>query len=304
MQNSFGVPTSQTVTSTGTLIVGFFVTLVVGFILYRILTPQAREVAALGPYKLERITTETPKNTQISIFNMSAFQAQEEAWYMRVLRWLRVLGARNTGTVAMGNNFTFSGFYYMEDTNAERIGFKTTGEYNFKPTVYIVGVGDITLDPIHQKAFITIKQTNGSTTSNIKPNTTIEIDNMTVAKWNQLTLTVVGRTVDVYLNGVLAKSAQLENVPPAYPLGILLETSPDFAGQAGLFQAWPERLTVSQVARNYARNVDTRGKPLIPDAALRWWDVWSQFASQLCSVGFCGFDFAAGPLQYIDYEYA
>jgi hypothetical protein len=297
MQNE-GATEAIKATPAGTLIVGFFVVLVLGFILYRMLTPQARNVTAMGPYALLGSTTaDMPKNTQISLFDMSVFQPGDEAWYMRVLRALRILGARNTGRASMGNNFTFSGFYYMEDTNIERIPLKTTGEFDFKPTVYIIGVGEIRLDPIHQKARITLKA-HGSTITNI------DIDNVTVAKWNQIAITVIGRTVDVYLNGVLARSAQMNNVPLVYPLGVMLETAPEYVGQAGLFQAWPERLTVSEIARNYARNVDTRGKPLIPDSQLRWGDVWKRIGEQFCSVGFCGFDFSVGPLQYIDYEFA
>jgi hypothetical protein len=297
MQNSFGGPNAATATPTGTLVIGVIVVLIVGFILYRLLTPQARDVTAMGPYTLQGVGADIPKNSEISLFDMTAFQPNAEAWYMRVLRTLRILGARNTGRAAMGNNFTFSGFYYMEDTNMERIPFKTGGEFSFKPTVQIIGVGKLTLDPIHQKARWTFTPHNS-------PETNVDIDNVAVAKWNQITLTVIGRTVDVYLNGVLAKSALLDNVPLVYPLGVMLNMAPDYTGQAGLFQAWPERLTVSEVARNYARNVDTRGKPLIPDSALKWGDVFKQIGDQFCSIGFCGFDLAAGPLQYIDYEFA
>ena len=302
MQNfSFGGQNvaATAATPAGTLVIGVIVVLIVGFILYRLLTPQARDVTAMGPYVLQGVGADIPKNTEISLFDMTAFQPNAEAWYMRALRTLRILGARNAGRASMGNNFTFSGFYYMEDTNIERIPLKTGGEFNFKPTVQIIGVGKLTLDPIHQKARWTL------TPHNATEETNIDIDNVVVAKWNQITLTVIGRTVDVYLNGALAKSALLENVPLVYPLGVMLNMAPDYTGQAGLFQAWPERLTVSEVARNYARNVDTRGKPLIPDSSrLKWGDVLKRIGEQFCSVGFCGFDFAAGPLQYIDYEFA
>ena len=191
----------------------------------------------------------------------------------------------------------------MEDTSAERIPQIAQGEFKFKPTLHILGVGSIILDPIYQKALIRITPlTNLYGEAKFQD---IEIPNVSVAKWHQIAVTVIGRSVDVYLNGFLVKSALLENVPVIYPVGVELETVPDYVGQAGLFQAWPTRLTVSEVARNYKQNTDLRGKPLLPDHQISFSDIWNKLKEQLCtSVGFCGVSFNVGPMQYIDYEYA
>jgi hypothetical protein len=148
-----------------------------------------------------------------------------------------------------------------------------------------LGVGDILLDPIHQVARVRIKPL--TKTAIIQPDmvTNIDIENFMITRWNQLTITIEGRTVDVYLNGALAKSTLLENLPILNPVGVLLETSPDFSGQTGLFQAWPHRLTESAVAKNYKRNTDTRGKPLIPDSSYSFLKMLQNLRDALCKKG-------------------
>jgi hypothetical protein len=134
--------------------------------------------------------------------------------------------------------------------------------------------------------------------------TNIDIENFMITRWNQLVVTVEGRTVDVYLNGALAKSTLLENLPILNPVGVLLETSPDFSGQSGLFQAWPRRLTETEIATNYKRNTDTRGKPLIPDSTYSLQNMFTDLFVSICKDGNCGFQNTSNPLKYVDYEYA
>lgn len=206
---------------------------------------------------------------------------------------------------ALGNNFTLGMFVYMDDVNIERIPMGgPKGDFRFKPFLYILGVGDILLDPIHQMARIRIKPLTRDGVFRPDTITNIDIDNFMISRWNQLVITVEGRTVDIYLNGALAKSTLLDNLPIITPAGVLLETSPDFSGQAGLFQAWPNRLSESNIARNYRVNTDTRGKPLIPDLNYSFLQMIKDLRDSLCKKGFCDFNFQSGPLQYIDYEYA
>jgi hypothetical protein len=189
--------------------------------------------------------------------------------------------------------------------NRERIPIAgPAGDFRFKPFLFLLGVGDILLDPIHQMARVRIKPLTQGALINPDTVTSIDVDNFMIARWNQLTVTLEGRTVDIYLNGVLAKSTLLDNLPILNPVGILLETSPDFSGQAGLFQAWPRRLTESQIAVNYARNADTRGKPRIPDVGYTLAEFLKGFRTEFCSLGFCGNLLNTGPLNYVDYEFA
>jgi hypothetical protein len=212
----------------------------------------------------------------------------------------KVLFTQSQIDTSLGNNFTLSLFVYMDDSNRERIPLGSPdGDFRFKNFVTILGVGTITLDPIHQRARISVRSLSSGL-----PETHIIIDNFMVAKWNQITITLEGRTLDVYINGVLAKSALLENLPILKPVMVTMETSPDFSGQAGLIQAWPRRLTSNAVAVNYKRNTDTRGKPLIPDIKPSLGTLWDMFKRGFCEIGFCDLSIQIGGLNYVDYQYA
>lgn len=253
--------------------------IVVGFGLYLWFKPRARDVTVLGPIVLKGDSGVPQPNSIQSIFDQTHL------------------------ALSLGNNFTLSFFVYMDDVNRERIPIAgPKGDYRFKPFLYILGVGDVLLDPIHQIARVRIRSLRRDATPDTITN--IDIDNFMIARWNQLTVTLEGRSVDVYLNGALVKSTLLSNLPILTPAGVLLETSPDFSGQAGLIQAWPYRLQEDQIMTNYKRNVDQRGKPLIPDKKLSWSDIVNNLGKQLCSWGFCGFRITNGPLEYIEYEFA
>ena len=254
--------------------------LIIGGALYWWFRPRAHDAIAMGPYVLKRVGAGTGSST-VTVFNQDQINN------------------------SLGNNFTLSFFVYMEDVNRENIPIGgPKGDFRFKPFLYILGVGDVLLDPIHQVARIRIKPLAASGIRSPEGTVNLEIDNFMMARWNQVTITMEGRSVDVYLNGALATSTLLENLPILNPVGVLLETSPDFSGQAGLFQAWPSRQTEHQVVRNYKRNTDTRGKPLIPDKPFQMTDAWKEFKKTLCSVGLCGFRVDVGGLEYVDYEYA
>lgn len=257
------------------------VLIVLGVLIYLYLRKRPQEVTVLGPYNLKGVTNTSSGSSQETLVDSSQLNS------------------------SMGNNFTFSMFLYMDDTNAERIPIGgPSGEFRFKPLVYILGVGTITVDPLHQKALLTLQPLTDRAVKKVDSPVNVIIDDFLVARWNQLTFSVEGRSVDVYLNGVLIKSALMENVPVLSPVGLVLETIPDFSGQTGLFQAWPRRLTGSEVLLNYKRNVDLRGKPAIPEQTVALSEILKYFKTNLCKIGFCGFKYDVGPLQYVDYEFA
>ena len=256
------------------------VLLIIAAAAYYYFRPKAEDVTVMGPYDLAG-TSGDSKSNQETLFDQSQLSTKT------------------------GNNFTFSMFVYMDDTNAERIPIGgPRGEFRFKPLISILGVGTITLDPIHQMARVTAQPLADSSILKRDTRVNVDVSDVVVARWNQLVVSVEGRSVDVYLNGNLVKSALMENVPVLYPVGVLLETVPDFSGQAGLFQAWPRRLTMEEVQRNYKKNVDLRGKPRIPDKTVSVSDVLKKIGDMFCKVGFCAYSFNAGPLNYVDYEYA
>ncbi len=241
--------------------------------------PKAKDVTVMGPWKLTAQGLNHIDNP-----------------------WKAIMDFKDIVTTT-GNNTTCSFFVYMDDVNRENISITgPNGQFQFKYMTILGNSIGIQLNPIHQKAIITIipMMINTQKLESVH----IEIENVYISKWNQITVTVEGRTVDIYLNGKLAKSTLLENVPFATFSGVMLNTSPDFSGQTGLFQIWPERRTATQILENYKRNTDTRGKPLIPDVTV-WKDIWSRMRKEVCNTtGVCGVQFRVSPLHYVDYEFA
>lgn len=211
---------------------------------------------------------------------------------------------------SLKSNFTVSFFVYMDKLNMERIPFAgPEGEYRFKPLINLIGVGEFVLNPVHQKALLRLTPLVPSVMNgkvSLPPRA--EIDNVMNSRWNQITIAVEGRSIDIYLNAHHATSLILENLTWTNPTGMLLETSPDFWGQAGMIQAWPRRLTEKEIWENYKHVTDLRGKPNIPDAQPTFKSIWHELYKLLCHAGFCPNNRKdsrrTDGLDYVDYEYA
>lgn len=257
----------------------FFIgSLVIALVIFAIIVwyfwPRGNDSTVLGPFVLSA----KPNNSSaVAVFKQSQI------------------------TKSLGNNFSLGFFVYMDKMNESRIPFAgSKGDYRFKPFVNILGVGSIFIDPFHQEARFSVN----TTSPEFGKKADLTVDSFAIARWNQVLITIEGRTVDLYVNGALRTSALLENIPVWIPSGVLLETSPDFSGQAGLFQAWPHRLSESAIMTNYKRNTDTRGKPLIPDVEPSMSEIMKHFKINLCKYGFCFEKKFKSGTEYVDYEYA
>ena len=135
------------------------------------------------------------------------------------------------------------------------------------------------------------------------PADTITLPNFSVSRWNQLAFSIEGRTVDVYLNGALATSTLLENVPYASPTQITLNPQPGYEGQVGYVQAWPRRLTMAEILANYKKTSDRKGKPAIPDSPFNWSDLLKGLENGFCSLGLCPSASSSDPFKYINYAF-
>jgi hypothetical protein len=138
--------------------------------------------------------------------------------------------------------------------------------------------------------------------SGIAPET-LEIPGFSLQRWNQLTITLEGRTLDVYVNGKITQSALLGNVPPSGNSSITI--MPDnVIGSAALAQVWPRRLTVAEVAANYASTSDSQGRPFLGNTLLAPLKAF-EMPSLMCAGGNC--DTAAPtatPSQTWEFPYA
>lgn len=223
-------------------------------------------------------------------------------------RWLPVFTPEQAARTR-GNNCTFSFFVYVDDVSRGVAPLRSDG------TQYVVTVGNVvgvTMDTVNQNAIVDVLQAPPHEYHSMNMPVAKEgrirsmvVKNVLVSKWNQVCVSIEGRSVDVYVNGRLLTSSQLDNIPNATLSGMLLNQSPDFSGQTCLFQMWPERRTAKQVLENYQRNVDMRGKPIVPDPSLSWGNVWERGKKALCEgTGLCSVQIQAGPLEYVEYEFA
>ena len=200
----------------------------------------------------------------------------------------------------------------MDKVNAERIPFAgPEGDFRFKPLLKILGVGEFVLNPVHQKGLLRLTPLVAPMMSNNDGLPRAEINRIWNARWNQILIAVEGRSIDIYVNGKHVTSLILDNVTWSNPTGVLLETSPDFWGQAGMIQAWPRRLTEREILENYKRVTNIYGKPNIPDIGPTYGGIWQQFIDLVCHAGFCPNMGKKGKrrnspngLEYVDYEYA
>jgi len=265
--------------------------IVVGIVYVLYFMPKSDETTVLGPFVLNGIPSEADSGG-------SKLQS--------------VLTARQLSK-SLKSNFTVSFFIYMDKLNMERIPFAgPEGEYRFKPLVKLIGVGEFVLNPVHQRALLRLTPLVPSVMNgNFKPPPYAEIEKVMNSRWNQITIAVEGRSIDIYLNSKHATSLILENLTWTNPTGMLLETSPDFWGQAGMIQAWPRRLTEREIVENYKRVTDLRGKPNIPDAKPTFKSIWHELYKLMCHAGFCPNNRKGSQngrntngLEYVDYEYA
>lgn len=212
-----------------------------------------------------------------------------------------------------GNNLTCSFFVYVNSASVNSIPMNYDGSYKFK---YLLSIGDVIgvmMNPAKQMCTLDILQSvpTSPVGDTITKKTglgaavrTLDVENVLVSRWNQLTVCVEGRTVDVYVNGKLGASAILDNVPARIFSGLKLNKSPDFEGQVCLFQMWKERCFGRQILENYRRNADVRGRPIVPEPSLTFSGAWSRFLKSTCeTTGFCGFPVKVGPMEYVEYEF-
>lgn len=264
------------------LIATILVIFVSAYILYRYLNQKKKDITLYGPYTMTGIR----KDPTVS-------------------PWSYLLNA-DQAAIMTSNNTTCGFFVYVEGASQTVNPLSPEDDHSRLQHVLTFGgsVG-VKVDPIHQQVIVDIFEMNPAYTAVEAQQRTVlksvVIKQVLNAKWNQIVFSIEGRTVDLYLNGVLSTSLWLDNLPVSELSGIWINESPDFKGQIALIQAWPERRTASAIMDNYQRRTDIRGKPKIPDPRLKISDLFSGFCA---TTGMCGFNLQPTPLEFIDYEFA
>jgi hypothetical protein len=123
------------------------------------------------------------------------------------------------------------------------------------------GVWNLDYDPASESAIFTFFQTPDFK-QDAALSYTVTVPGLPLQRWTQFTITSAGRSVDVYLNGVLAQSAQLDNVPDSAQSSVILIPSL-IMGQLAYIQLWSRRFLVGEVGANYTATSDSQGRPYL-----------------------------------------
>lgn len=91
---------------------------------------------------------------------------------------------------------------------------------------------------------------------------TVTVTGVTLQRWNQIVMTVEGRSVDMYVNGILVTSTLLNNLPPSAAASITVVPG-EARGSIAYVQAWPRRFAIGDVGANYTDTSDSQGRPLV-----------------------------------------
>ena len=160
---------------------------------------------------------------------------------------------RTTTRAQMAASYTFAAFFKIDvvpDMRSAAAALLT-----------LPGVWTLNYDPAQEALVFRFQETTVSSPQ------TVHVPGFPMQRWNQLTVTLEGRSVDIYVNGALTKSVQLDNVPPSPNASVTIVPS-SIMGSVALAQVWGRRLTVSEVMANYASTADSQGRPFMGPALL------------------------------------
>lgn len=164
------------------------------------------------------------------------------------------------------------------------------------------GVWNLDYNPATESAVFTFFQTADSR-DDTALSYTVTVPGMPLQRWTQFTITSAGRSVDIYLNGALVQSAQLDNVPEAAFSSVILIPAM-IMGQLAYVQLWPRRFLVGEVAANYTATSDSQGRPYLGAGFLSALGGF-KLPNLFCPSGNCGVTSpTAAPAQVWEFPYA
>jgi hypothetical protein len=160
----------------------------------------------------------------------------------------------------MGGSYTLS--YYLKVDAVPDMRSSAT------PLMTWAGIWNTGYNAANEQLVWTFAETKDSAASGSEGPEIVTLPQVALQRWNQITMTFEGRTVDLYVNGVLTKSATLHNLPQTARSSITLVPG-GVLGQIAYVQLWPRRLTVSETKGNYTDTSDSQGRPYLGPAYLQ-----------------------------------
>jgi len=208
----------------------------------------------------------------------------------------------------LGENFTLS--YYITLTNPGNI----TSTGTMSPILWVAGVGALVVDMASGNVSMAVTSAPYDP-SNPSPTTqTVSLTGTRAGlffnKWHQITMTVSGARVCVYVDGnQQGNCISLPNVPLGAPSGLYFLQGQGPAAVLASLQAYPRVLSSTEIAANYKSTSDSSGNPTnIPSSTVSFSDMGKSLVTLFCKTGLCppntSGDVRLGPFQQINYEYS
>jgi len=205
-----------------------------------------------------------------------------------------VLVDRDTSVKNMAGTYTLA-FYIRIDAIPDMRAAAT-------PVMTWNSIWNLAYNPGQEQMIWSFQQTSIDASNLVLPET-VALDKVPPQKWTQITLGFEGRSLDLYIDGKLALSTTLRNVPPSMASSITLVPG-GLMGQVAYVQLWPRRLTVRETEDNYTDTSDSQGRPFLGPSMLRTLgDI--KLPNLFCPSGNCtGSKPVASPSQVWEFPYA
>jgi len=200
---------------------------------------------------------------------------------------------RDTVAKSMGASYTLAFYIQLDAIPDMRMGAT--------PLFTWPGVWNMDYSPSSEQMQWTFTQTRDTPTDPPSPETVV-VSKVPVQRWVQIVIGFEGRSVDLYVNGTLAKSDLLKNLPRAGNSSITIVPN-NVMGKLAYVQLWPRRLPVHEIAANYTDTSDSQGRPFLGP---EFFSVFSNFnlPNLFCPNGECGTQPTCSQEQTWEFPYA
>ena len=197
---------------------------------------------------------------------------------------------RGTAKSTLKNSYTLS--FFLNITAVPDMRVEAT------PLLIWPNVWALNYNAGHEQLVWTFQQVP-DVSGSYNPVDRVRLNKVTMQRWNQITVTFEGRTMDFYINGALMQSTTLPNIPYS-PNSSITKVPNGIMGEIAYIQTWSRRLTMGEVADNYTSVSDSQGRPLLTTSFFP-----KVFAPNLfCPSGDCtGSSPTASPSQTWEFPY-
>lgn len=173
---------------------------------------------------------------------------------------LQKIDATNLESGGTSSNFTYSTWIYVDDWNyrygdakiifSRMLGSETDVAAQPSPSV---SLGEAKNNLIISATVYDDAQNTDSQTGNFNVQTFV-VDNIPIQKWVNVVVTTYGRTMDIYLDGKLVRTAILQGVPKINTTApVYITPNGGFAGWTSKFQYWNKSMNPQDVWNIYKR---------------------------------------------------